>query len=75
MLAIYMPIIRYAVASYIDVWNHHRIRKDPKRKHHIAGIPAFLYEHAAIERYGLPVNEGLLAELEQDYINWGKLFL
>jgi len=69
MLAIYMPIIRYAVVSYIDVWNHHRIRKELKRKYYVVGIPAFLYEYAAIERYGIPVDEGLLAELEQDYAN------
>ena len=64
MLAIYIPIIRYAVASYIDMWNHYRIRKDPKRKHHVVGIPAFLYKYAAIERYGIPVDKGLLAKLE-----------
>jgi hypothetical protein len=70
-----MPIIRYAVALYIDIWNYYRIRKDPKRKYYIVGIPVFLYEYAAIEQYGLPVDEGLLAELEQDYTDWGKLFL
>ena len=64
MLAIYMPIIWYAVASYVDVWNHYRIRKDPKRKHHIAGIPAFLYKYTTIKQYRLLVDKGLLAELE-----------
>jgi hypothetical protein len=75
MLAVYMPIIRFAVASYVGTWNCHRIRKDKKRKHHVHGIPQFLYEHAPVERYGLPVDPQLLAELEQDYIEWGEIFL
>jgi hypothetical protein len=57
------------MALYIDIWNYYRIRKDPKRKHHVAGIPAFLYKYATIEQYGIPVDKGLLAKLEQDYTN------
>ncbi|KAH8751170.1 hypothetical protein BGZ57DRAFT_713642, partial [Hyaloscypha finlandica] len=52
------------MVSYIDIWNHHRIRKDLKRKYYIVGIPAFLYEYAAIKRYRIPVDEGLLAKLD-----------
>jgi hypothetical protein len=75
MLAIYMPIIRFAVASYVEVWNCHWIRRDRKRKNHVAGNPKFLYQHLEIDRYGQPVDVNLIAELDDDFTDWGKLFL
>jgi len=69
MLAIYIPIIRFTVASYIKVWNCHWIKRDSKRKNHVTGNPKFLYKHIEIERYGQSVDADLIEELDDDFID------
>lgn len=70
-LAIYVPIIRHYLAEFVHTWNHHRIRKQPKRPYVNAGIPWLLYNHP--ERSGgvesgfpTPQNSPTLEALNQD---------
>ena len=70
-----MPIIRFAVVLYIEVWNCYQIKRDSKRKNHVTGNPKFLYKHIEIERYSQSVDADLIKELNDDFIDWGKLFL
>jgi hypothetical protein len=39
MLAVYMPIVREAAMGYKDLWNIHRIRRQPNRPNAISGQP------------------------------------
>jgi hypothetical protein len=48
MLAIYMPIIAEAVDDFVGTWNTHRIRRQPQRNHHVAGIPHVLYHNPSL---------------------------
>ena len=41
--AIYMPIIRRALDTFVNLWNYHEIRKEPKRPYLVHGIPYMLY--------------------------------
>ena len=41
--AIYIPILRREIRSYIETWNSHRIRKQKNRPNAIVGKPSMLY--------------------------------
>ena len=43
MSAIYIPILRREIRSFIETWNSHRIRKQKNRPNAIVGKPSMLY--------------------------------
>jgi hypothetical protein len=73
-LAIYMPILRKALDGFVHTWQHHQIRKQPKRPYLVSGkgaIPYLLYHYP--ERYGgqesgfpLPAELPELNEMHED---------
>ncbi|KAJ5652979.1 hypothetical protein N7507_010405, partial [Penicillium longicatenatum] len=69
LLAIYMPILRSNIDSYVRTWNRHRIRKQPKRPWVVAGKPIVLYNNARqhIKQLADPT---LFETLRQDVANW-----
>ena len=74
-LAIYMPIVREAIMSYVQLWNTHSIRKQKDRPNAITGKPAVLYNYTPdIVRYGRPIDESLVNELQADFGNQGKYY-
>jgi hypothetical protein len=69
-----MPIVREAIMSYVQLWNTHSIRKQKDRPNAITGKPAVLYNYTPIVRYGQPIDESLVNELQADFGNWGKYY-
>src|SRR5205085_1219184 len=42
-LYLFMPILRDELKSFVDTHNAHRIRAQPNRSNHVAGVPDELY--------------------------------
>lgn len=76
-LAIYMPILRHEIYKFVDVWNHHKIRKQSHRPNSVSGRPWLLYTHPPppAEQYGFVPNTDLLAELQMTAADWSKKYL
>ena len=53
-LALYMPIVREEVEKYVELWNLHAIRKQPKRPNAVIGKPKvnYLYLKDGTIHYG-----------------------
>jgi hypothetical protein len=77
MLAIYMPLIRDAVHAYVELWNHHNIRKQPNRPNAVTGQPYILYHYPldGVQSYEVPVNQNWISQLQQGMEEWGMHFL
>ncbi len=77
MFAIYLPILRTQIQSYIRTWNTHRIRKQPNRPNAIAGKPHKLYHRPPllVQNYGLSVHAERLDQLQNDVRDWGKVLI
>jgi hypothetical protein len=77
LLAIYLPILRTDMHSFMQTWNIHRIRKQPNRPNAVPGKPYVLYHHPPelILNYGLSVDVELLNTLQNDVRDWGKVFV
>jgi len=73
-LAVYIPIIRLNVASYVQTWNMHRIRKQKRRPYVVCGKPFMNYFHPApgVEKHGIPVGDESLDALWNDVKDWGE---
>jgi hypothetical protein len=74
LLAIYIPILRTEMQSFVRTWNIHSIRRQPKRPNVVPGKPNILYHHSPehISNYGLSVDDELLQKLQGDVQEWGK---
>lgn len=75
LLAIYMPIIRAEVASFIRTWNVHYIRKQKNRPHVVHGKPYMNYHLPSdgVRNLGLPVDQELLKTLQNEVKDWGMI--
>jgi hypothetical protein len=73
MLAIYMPIVREATIAYKDLWNCHKIRKQPNRPNAVTRQPMVLYHYPdpEIKSYGEPINQDFISELQASLQEWG----
>ena len=76
MLAVYMPLVRDAVLEYVELWNHHKIRKQPNRPNAVTGQPYILYHYPpeGVESYEVPIDQNWISELEQGLELWGTYF-
>lgn len=70
-----MPMAREEIASYINVWNTHGIRKQSHRINSINGQPNVLYHLSedGIQDYGSKPDQVVLQTLLDEH-NFGKLF-
>jgi hypothetical protein len=77
MLAIYMPLLRDAVHAYVELWNHHNIRKQPNRPNAVTGQPYILYHYPpeGVQSYEVPVDQNWISQLQQSMREWGMWFL
>ena len=75
MLAVYMPIVREASMGYKDLWNIHRIRRQPNRPNPISGQPQVLYDFPPeeVQSYGGPIDPEFALKIEESIEEWGKL--
>jgi hypothetical protein len=74
MQAVYMPIVRQAAYEYMELWNIHKIRKQPNRPNAVVGRPEQLYNDPAdgIQSYGVPIDIEFAKNIEESMENWGK---
>jgi hypothetical protein len=74
LYALYLPVIRYQVQSFVQTWNMHRIRKQKNRPGLPYGQPNVLYHHPAEGtcRQGYTPNLDAVDELRNELGEWGK---
>ena len=61
--------------AYVQLWNTHNIRKQKDRPNAVTGKPVVLYHYTPdVLRYGQPIDELLVNELQADFGNWGKYY-
>ena len=72
-LALYMPIVRTEVEKYVELWNLHAIRKQPKRPNAVIGKPKvnYLYPKDGTIHYGRPVITEITDGVNQEFQDWG----
>jgi len=71
LLFVFMPIIRSELHTFVDTHNAHPIRAQPKRAHHVAGIPDELYSDAS-RQCGFCPNPEVLADWESQVAHYGE---
>jgi hypothetical protein len=73
MLAIYMLIIQEAAIAYKNLWNCHKIRKQPNRPNAVTGQPMVLYHYPnpEVKSYRQPINKEFISELQASLQEWG----
>lgn len=76
LLAIYIPVLRTQIQSFVRTWNIHSIRKQRNRPNVTPGKPFILYHHPPphIQNQGLSIDSETLRELQNDVQEWSKLF-
>lgn len=74
MLAVYMPIVRHAAFEYKDLWNIHKIRKQPNRPNAVSGQPEYLYDdpQTADGSYGIPIDPEYAKKVLDNLEPWGS---
>jgi hypothetical protein len=71
LLFIFMPIIRSELQTFVDTHNAHPIRAQPKRAHHVAGVPDELYSDLS-RQCGFSPNPEVLADWESQVAHYGE---
>lgn len=77
LLYVFLPILRKQVYHYVDLWNAHSIRVQPRRPYLPTGKPIVLYHcpPPGVQTFGQDVDEDYLMSLRQEVSAWGKLYL
>ncbi|KAL4962587.1 uncharacterized protein BDV14DRAFT_178267 [Aspergillus stella-maris] len=72
LYAIYMPLIRTQITSFVRTWNQHRIRKQSNRPYSVPGKPWMNYHFppTGVENEGIQFNMDLFKQLQQDVKDW-----
>lgn len=66
MLAIYIPILRREIFSFVRTWNAHSIRKQKNRPNAVVGRPVRLYYYPPDDtaNFGIPYDTACLNDIE-----------
>jgi hypothetical protein len=75
LFAIYIPVLRAEVFSFVRTWNSHHIRKQSERPHVVHGKPYMNYNHPSegVFNHGSPIDCELLRELQKDVKEFGMI--
>ena len=65
-----MPILRDELKSFVGTHNAHRIRAQPKRSHHVVGVPDELYRTG--QQYGFTPDDKVLSALKSALPKYGR---
>ncbi|KAL3429646.1 hypothetical protein BDV09DRAFT_202841 [Aspergillus tetrazonus] len=70
--AVYMPVLRLEITSFVRTWNNHPIRLPKKRPHLVSGkqFMNFNYPKDGVLNYGLEFDENLLSSMHEDVRDW-----
>jgi hypothetical protein len=73
LFAIFIPILRAEIFSFVRTWNSHYIRKQKNRSHVVHGKPYMNYHHPpeGVYDHGIPVDSHLREELQKDVKEFG----
>ena len=71
-LFVFVPILRDEIATFVEIWNEHRIRAQKDRPNHVAGIPNELYTDDATPRYGWTPDAQFLSQLGEAVADFGR---
>ncbi|CAG8199981.1 unnamed protein product [Penicillium salamii] len=69
LFAIYMPILRSHIQSYVQTWNMHNIRKQANHPERAPGKPFMNFHHPpkGVENFGLPVDTPTVQAMQQTH--------
>ncbi|KAJ5334479.1 hypothetical protein N7452_006882 [Penicillium brevicompactum] len=69
LFAIYMPILRSHIKSYVQTWNIHNIRKQADHPERAPGKPYMNYHHPpkGVDNFGLSVDAPTVQAMQQTY--------
>ncbi|KAL4976867.1 hypothetical protein BDW66DRAFT_159305 [Aspergillus desertorum] len=72
LYAIYMPILRIQITSFVRTWNNHNIRKQRNRPHLVTGKPYMNYNcpAAGVQDHGIKFDMELFKSLQNDVQEW-----
>ncbi|KAL4965070.1 uncharacterized protein BDV14DRAFT_189871 [Aspergillus stella-maris] len=72
LYAIYMPILRVQITSFVRTWNNHNIRKQRNRPHIVTGKPYINYNYpaAGVQNHGIKFDMELFKSLQDDVRDW-----
>jgi hypothetical protein len=72
ILALYLPIIRQNLFSFVRLWNSHKIRPQRHRPGSVSGKPYLLYHHPSegVLDHGLLFNEEKLHSIKERVQDW-----
>ncbi|KAL4864173.1 hypothetical protein BDV12DRAFT_205896 [Aspergillus spectabilis] len=72
LYAIYMPVLRIEITSFVRLWNNHSIRKQPNRPYLVSGKPYINYNRpeAGIHNHGIQFDWDLFKKLHRDVQDW-----
>ncbi|KAL4744613.1 hypothetical protein BDW72DRAFT_80335 [Aspergillus terricola var. indicus] len=72
LYAIYIPLLRVQIPSFVRTWNHHRIRNQANRPHLVPGKPYMNYNFPAtgVENQGIKFDTELFNRLQEDVHDW-----
>ncbi|KAM4063282.1 hypothetical protein HRG_013846 [Hirsutella rhossiliensis] len=71
LYAIYTPMIKDEFATFVDLWNSHKIRTQRNRQHVVSGRPMDLYNTDQVRNWGVPLREDddiMASEVLQDLL-------
>jgi hypothetical protein len=71
-LYLFMPILRNELKSFVSTHNAHKIRAQPKRSHHVAGVPDELYRTG--QQHGFMPDDDVLSALESALPEYGNTY-
>jgi hypothetical protein len=75
VLAVYMPLLRKEIFSFVENWNHHRLRKQNDTPNVVSGkTPNRLYYRApeGCPDFKLTANQWIVGMLLEPVLEWGK---
>ena len=74
LLAVYLPVIRFHIASFVRTWNIHNIRKQANRPHVVHGKPFmnYFYPGEEVRNHGQDADQAALQAMWEDVKDWGK---
>jgi len=77
LLFVYMPLIRDDIHNFVELWNVHSIRSQPKRPSVKPGKPVVLYftpPDGTLD-YGQLAPVSTVSELRSEVLAWGQLYI
>lgn len=72
LYAIYIPILREELYSFVRLWNSHTIRKQNNRPNAVVGKPFMLYHHPGshVQNWGVPFDNEQLRTIKERIGSW-----